>query len=320
MRGSLKSKSALNQFLILLGVALISFFVIGLIGTIILSAITGIGLQEMTDMSKLDFSQPHMVNFLRGLQVVQFISLFLIPVFICSRLFSTNSREYLGFKRPSHAGYIIAGVGLLLIAIPFAGWLGELNKQMSLPSNIENWMKLKEEEAARPVRALLSRNTIQDLVLNVFCIAALAGIGEELLFRGMVQRLLIKMFRSPWAGIIVAALIFSAMHMQFYGFLPRFMLGVLLGAIYWYSGSLWVAMLAHFIYDAVLVLAASFNPEMLGDENAVQFSNMAIIGSISLLLIILLVLWMKKKSTATYGTVYADDAIPVKNHPFDFER
>ena len=108
--------------------------------------------------------------------------------------------------------------------------------------------------------------------------------------------------------------------MQFYGFLPRFVLGVLLGAVYWYSGSLWVAMLAHFIYDAVLIIAAYYNPEMLEQESTVQFSNMALVGSISLALVVLLLLWMKKRSTATFASVYADDAIPVKNHPFDFER
>ena len=181
-------------------------------------------------------------------------------------------------------------------------------------------MRVKEEEAARTIKALLSRHTIQDLLLNLIFIAGLAAVGEELLFRGMVQRLLIKLFKSPWAGIVVSALIFSAMHMQFYGFLPRFVLGVLLGAVYWYSGSLCVAMLAHFIYDAVLIIAAYYNPEMLEQESTVQFSNMALVGSISLALVVLLLLWMKKRSTATFASVYADDAIPVKNHPFDFER
>ena len=79
--------------------------------------------------------------------------------------------------------------------------------------------------------------------------------------------------QKSWVGIIVSAAIFSAMHMQFYGFLPRFALGVLLGLIYWYSGSLWVAILAHFIYDAVLIVLAYFYPEMLDDENTMQFST-----------------------------------------------
>ena len=104
--------------------------------------------------------------------------------------------------------------------------------------------------------------------------------------------------------------------MQFYGFLPRFVLGILLGVVYWYSGSLWVAILAHFVYDAVLIIAAYFNPNMLNEENSVKLSSMALVATISLTLITLLVGWMKKQSRVTYNEVYADDAIPVKDHPF----
>jgi membrane protease YdiL (CAAX protease family) len=207
----------------------------------------------------------------------------------------------------------------MIVALPLVNWLGELNKNVQFPNGLEDWMKSSEEEAAKTVKALLSKQTIQDLVLNVICIAGLAAVGEELLFRGMVQRLLIKMFRTPWPGIIIAAFLFSAMHMQFYGFLPRFMLGILLGAIYWYSGSLWIAMLAHFVYDGVLIVLVYFNPEMLKDEQSVTATNIALIGSISFAGVVLLIEWMRKKTTTTYAEVYADDDKPVKNHPFDFE-
>jgi membrane protease YdiL (CAAX protease family) len=109
--------------------------------------------------------------------------------------------------------------------------------------------------------------------------------------------------------------------MQFYGFLPRFILGILLGVIYWYSGSLWTAILAHFVYDGVLIIAAHQNPEMLNDEAmAAKATNLALIGLISATMVTAIVLWMKNKSTTTYNEVYADDAIPYKNHPFDFEN
>lgn len=316
MKGLLKTKPALNQFLILVSVVLVSFFVCGLIGTLILSSVSGISITEMSDLSKLDLSKPGVISFIRGMQGVQFISLFVVPAMICLRLFTTDSRKYLGLKQPSHPGYLIAGIGVMLIAIPFTSWLGELNRNIPFPSGMANWMKAQEEDAANTIKALLSRHTVKDLLLNLIFIAGLAAVGEELLFRGMAQRLLIKIFKNHWLGIIVSAAIFSAMHMQFYGFLPRFALGVLLGLIYWYSGSLWVAILAHFIYDAVLIVLAYFYPEMLNDENTMQFSNLALGGIISLSLVVLLVTWMKKRTTITYNTVYGDDAVPVKNHPF----
>ena len=108
--------------------------------------------------------------------------------------------------------------------------------------------------------------------------------------------LFIKIFKSPWAGIIAAAFLFPAMHLQFYGFLPRFVLGILLGLIYWYSGSLWAAMIAHFVYDASLIILTYFNPEMLNDETSVKLSNTAFLAAVSFIIGSLAIGWMKRRS------------------------
>jgi hypothetical protein len=316
----MKTKSASNQFLILISVVLVCFFVLGIVGTIILSSVSGIGLKEMADPSKLDLTKPVYINMLRGMQAIQFVSLFVAPTFICTWLFSRENKKYLGLKAASHPGYIIAGVGVMLIAIPFTGWLGELNRNIPFPEGMASWMHEQEVDAARTIQALLSRHTLSDLLLNPLCVAGFAAVGEELLFRGMVQRLLIKMFKNPFIGILVSAALFSAMHMQFYGFFPRLALGILLGLIYWYSGSLWVAMLAHFIYDAVLIILAYNNPSMLADESSLPMKNLILAGSISFLFVILLLTWMRKKSVTSFESVYAGDAVPVKNHPFDFDK
>ena len=316
MKGLLKSKSAGTQFIILISIALASFFILGLLGTVLLSKITGMSLETMSDSSKWNNNDGTLITVIRGLQVIQFITLFVIPTFLCARFFSTDSKKYLGLKKPSNITYFLVGAGIMLLAIPFVNFLGELNRNVQFPAGLEKWLKEQEAEAGKTIRALLSKHTVKDLILNVICIAGLAAVGEELLFRGIAQRLLVKLFKNQWAGIIISAFIFSAMHMQFYGFLPRFVLGILLGVVYWYSGSLWAAMLAHFVYDAVLIIAAYFNPNMLNEENSVKLSSMALVATISLTLITLLVGWMKKQSRVTYNEVYADDAIPVKDHPF----
>lgn len=316
MRGLLKTKSPGTQLLIVISIALVGFFIISILGTIILAGISGMSIFQLGDTEKWDFNDPRTVSIIRGMQVIQFVSLFLVPTIICSWLFSTNTRQYLGLKPPSHAAYYIIGVLVMIVALPFVNGLGELNRHIQFPVGIETWMKEKEVEATRMIQALLQQHTVKDLILNILCIAGLAAVGEELLFRGLLQRLFIKIFKSPWLGIIVAAFLFSAMHLQFYGFLPRFVLGILLGVIYWYSGSLWVAMLAHFIYDAALIVLAYFNPEMIKDESTVELSNLAVLAVVSLGLIILLVSWMKKRSSVSYYRVYADDSVPVKDHPF----
>jgi membrane protease YdiL (CAAX protease family) len=248
---------------------------------------------------------------------VQFIALFLLPSLFCARLFSNNSGQYLGLKKPSKSFYWIAGATVMIIALPLVEWLGVLNQHVQFPKAIEQWMKDKENEAGKTIQSLLSRHTIKDLLLNVILIAGLAAVGEELMFRGMMQRLLIRIFKNPWIGIIVAAFIFSAFHLQFYGFLPRFMLGILLGVIYWYSGSLWASMLAHFVYDGLLIVLAYIYPEMANDDTAAaKFSNIAVVALVSLAFVMAIVTGMVKRSVTKYEEVYADDLVAVKDNPF----
>ena len=177
-------------------------------------------------------------------------------------------------------------------------------------------MKASEEATAKQIGFMLKRNTVQDLFLNLVLIAVFAGVGEELFFRGVLQRLFIKIFKNPWAGILVTAFIFSAIHLQFYGFIPRFILGILLGLLYWYSGSLWPSIIAHFVYDAFAVVMIWFNPALAEQDSVtVSLGNQTLLAAISLILIIIIVILMKKRSTNSYEAVYARDNIDDSN-PF----
>jgi uncharacterized protein len=316
MKGLLKGKKPATQLLVLVSVTLGSFFLFGLLGTVILSRVTGMDLMTMSDTTKWNAADERIVWVIRGMQLVQFICLFLIPCFICARLFSLDASKYLGFVPPHNPLYYLVGCALLLLAIPLTNYVGELNRLVEFPSGIASWMKEQEEEAARTIKILLSKRTPADLVLNLFFIAVLAAVGEELLFRGMAQRILTRWFRSPWAAIIVTAILFSAMHVQFYGFIPRLILGVLLGALYWYSGSLWTAILAHFVYDALLITLVYFQPSMLNDQPAGATTTLLYPALMSLFAISALMTWMIKKSKSVHPDMYAEDAIPLKDHPF----
>lgn len=316
MRGILRGKSAGIQLVIVIGIALFNLFFFGLIGTFILSRATGIDIMVLSDPLQWDYKNPGIITYIRGMQIVQFIALFLIPSLLCGYLFSLSSRNYLGLRTPSTSIYFLIGILVMVLSFPLVQWLGELNQSVRFPTGVEGWLKAREEEAEKAIHALLLRQSIKELLLNILLIAGLAAVGEELLFRGVLQRLFIRIFKNPWVGIIVAAFLFSAIHMQFYGFLPRFILGILLGALYWYSGSLWVSMLAHFIYDAALIILAYFNPEMLNDESTVKFSGIALWGVISLASVCLLVVWMVRNSRTSYRQIYASDMEKIKDHPF----
>jgi len=283
MKGLLAHRSPLNQLLTLVGIALFSFFTIGLIGTIALQSITGLSVDALADLKPESMNKPGVLTFLRGMQLVQFIGLFLVPSLICARLFSPEPNQFLGFRQPNLRAFWFWSILIMLISLPFIQFIGELNQRIVFPGGLKEWFQSKEKSAENTVKALLSVDTPQDLLLNIFFIAVLAGVGEELLFRGMVQRLLVRRF-GTWVGILVAAALFSGMHLQFYGFFPRFLLGIVLGILYAFSGSLWVAMLAHFFYDAMLITAAYLNPDLIENDSVVPFVKLILPAMISLLL------------------------------------
>lgn len=307
----LKTRPAWIQLMIFISMAFGIFIVISLIGVMILSSITGINVMEMGDPANWDFDDPSLLGFIRGMLVIQFVGLFLLPSIVFAYFADSRPMEFLGLKKPVKSFYYLAGALALVVSLPLVDWLGAINREVVFPDAMRDWLVKSEDDAARQIEFLLSRNTTSDLLINLVVVAVFAGVGEELLFRGVLQRLLIKIFKSPMAGIIVVAFVFSAIHFQFFGFLPRFVLGIVLGLIYWYSGSLWPAIIAHFVYDAVAVIAVHFNPELLTNTEATLFTDHIswIYAIISLLLMGAIIWYMKVQSTITYEKVYANDEI-----------
>ncbi len=316
MKGLFQHKTAGQQFFLLLSLSLFSFFVIGLLGTYALTIITGISLEQVGALDTLDPKHPWLPFFIRGMQAVQFIGLFLVPSWFAGKYFTTQSASsYLGLRKPNYPGFWLVGTFAILIALPMVQWLGEINRAIEFPAELTNWIRSKEDEANETVKALLSRHTVKDLLLNLFFVAGLAAVGEELLFRGVVQRIFVRQFGQAWPAIIFSAFLFAALHMQFYGFFPRLALGILLGAIYWYSGSLWVAILAHFVYDAILITLVYFNPAMLNDEPVVSQEALLYSGLLSALMVTMNLHWMVK-----HGNPVSDEQIETEEEIKDEEQ
>ena len=316
MRGILKHKPAGNQFLVLIGITIVSFLFFSTAGFIVASRLTGMSLQELAQPEKWNYKSNSVIIFFRVSQTAQFFGAFLVPCFLCAYFFSSNSRKYLGLRQPESVRFYAWAVFALLLAIPLVSLLGQLNQQIPFTGSIGEWMKKMERDSSKTLTAVLSKQTPADVVINLVVIALFAAVGEELLMRGMVQRLLIKMFRNEWAGILIAAALFSALHLQFAGFFPRFFLGILLGAAYWYSRSLWVAIAAHFVYDAYYVIMVYFKPEKVSNDKTFQWASLVASGLVSAVITFYLVYRMKKDSTNTFAAAYKEDALPVKNHPF----
>lgn len=146
--------------------------------------------------------------------------------------------------------FIFLGFVLLFVGAFFTQYIYGVNKLIPLPE----WMI--EDEAAKEalILELLAMNNWLDLGITILVMAGLPAFGEELIFRGILQKYLVLWTKNAWIGIIISAAIFSAIHMQFQGFLPRMYLGILLGYAFWVSGSLWLPILLHFINNAAQVV------------------------------------------------------------------
>lgn len=311
MQTYLKTRPAWIQLLLFLGLAFGLFTIAVMIGSPILSKMTGINMFAIQDSKNFEQTNPGLLTYMRGMILLQFLFLFTVPSLLFAYFSDPKPGEYLSLKAPHHSLYWILGLLLILVAYPLVEYIGYLNHKIPVGESTARWMKGMEEEAGRQIRFMLRDRSVGELIKNLVFIALFAGIGEELFFRGILQRIFIRLTQNPWMGIVLTAAIFSGMHFQFYGFFPRFLLGILLGAIYWYSGSMWTAILAHFLYDAVIILVVYFNPQLLANPEATIIQGQTVpllIGAlVSLGLTLLVLRHMKKRSTTRYQEVYKDD-------------
>ncbi len=196
-------------------------------------------------------------SFLYIFQLINQIGMLILPPLLFAWLFSTNSSHYLkADKIPKLMPLLLAGLAIFTI-LPFINWLTEINSQMTFPNalaGIGEWMKAKETQADQLTEIFLQVKSPGGLALNLLVIALVPAVGEELLFRGLLQRLLGEWARNIHAGVILTAFIFSAIHLQFFGFLPRFLLGLMLGYLLEITQSLWAPVFAHFVNNATLVI------------------------------------------------------------------
>lgn len=165
-------------------------------------------------------------------------------------------------------GYLLTAI-VVIVFMGVNSWFVEQNANAHFPSlmkGIEQWAREKEDLAAALTKYMTEFDTIGELVLAFIVIAVLPAIGEEFVFRGLLQTEFQKLTRSPHLAIVLSAILFSAIHMQFFGFIPRFLLGVLFGYLYYWSGNLSVSILAHFVNNGTAVIGM-----YLYQRGAVQF-------------------------------------------------
>lgn len=201
------------------------------------------------------------LNSLRFMQIGSQIFTFVLPPIVYALLIKENPFKSLGFNKTTIT-WLFLGVAMMYAILPLNSVFAEWNANIKFPDSMTDFERLlqdMQERATEIMERFVNVTSIGGLILNLFMIAGLAALGEELLFRSIIQTSLIKVCKNAHIGIIIASAIFSIIHMEFYGLLPRFVLGMLLGYMYYYSRSIWIPIAMHFANNGTIVFLYYLN-------------------------------------------------------------
>ncbi len=252
-QGSLSRSSPFAQFMIFIFLVIIGTFLTGIF------TLVGFNLFHLKMGSMLELSNKASLdelNAVRLASLVQDVCLFIIPSVLFSFLF--EKKDEFGLLKPRWIKILpfILIIPLWISIFPFLNVLSAWNESMVLPhqlSKIEKYFKEMETGLDKIIEQITNTHKPILIFTNIISIALFPAISEEFIFRGVLQTLVIKLFRRKHLAIFLVAIIFSAIHMQFYGFLPRFILGLLLGYLYYWSKSIWLGIFFHFINNGTEV-------------------------------------------------------------------
>ncbi len=253
-KGLFAAASPITQFILTVLIMLVCAMLFTFIGMFVAIPLFDLSPNDLLTSFTVDAAN---INALRYLQIIQNISMFIIPALFAGYLFSGSAVRYFDLKYFSQGKLYLIILLIVLCAIPAVNLLASLNEMIVFPKSLtwlENQFKTSEEAAKRITEMFLNVDNIGGVLLNIFMVALLPAIGEELIFRGVFQKILIKWTGSVHAGIIIAGFLFSFMHMQFYGFFPRWLLGAIFGYMMIWSGSIWLPIAAHFVNNALATI------------------------------------------------------------------
>ncbi len=229
---------------------LAALLIVGLIVSVIIGVVIALASGNISELGILRISQ-----------ISSQVFTFVLPPLLYACLVKKNPMKSLQFSNAPIL-YFIIGFVMMYAITPLNNVFAEWNAGLKLPESmaaLEEMIKNLQESATQLTEKMLNVNNIGGLIINLIMIAGLAAFGEELLFRSLLQPFLIRICKNAHIGIFIASAIFSFIHFEFYGFLPRLVLGLLLGYMFFYSRSIWVPMLMHFTNNATAVVVYYLN-------------------------------------------------------------
>ena len=285
------------------GQQLLLFLMIWMFFYFIFNVLSGAFMFLFTDIRNLEnlnniYSDPSYSSALRYFQLVLSIGIFVIPPLVFAYLASDDPYRFLKIRHWPEPLLIILGILIVFAASPVMYAFLDLNQSITFPESLkglEQTLREMEESTNSLIERMLSMDTPLDLLLNLAVIAVIPALGEELLFRGGIQQLLHRWTQRPHLAIILAGILFSFIHFQFFGFLPRMLLGILFGYLFYWSGNLWLPILAHFFYNASQVMMVYLSDREIIETNVKQVEHvpLSMVLPSAILLTLLLIVFYK---------------------------
>ncbi len=301
-----KNISYPSQLAILLGLTCA-----GLVVSVVISVVIWLMMEGAMIPSKAeDILQPKFYNVNMIIQAVSTFFLFFVPAYLFAKICYKRPAKFLGYNLHINARQVFLVVLILILTFPLSGALGELNQVLPIP---QSWAaKFKSMELSRQAQeaALIQINTFPKYILSMLIIALMPAMFEEIFFRAGIQNLFVRWFKNPWIAIIVTGIIFSAIHLSYYGFLVRFALGIILGLIFYYSGSLWLSVLLHFLFNGIQVTVLyAMNMHGLKQTKDIEENFPVWTGVVALILLIYL-FTIFKRTSETEQAQYPEEEFP----------
>lgn len=240
--------SNFSKFFLFIGIALLSLGLFSILSIVLAKYYFHIPLSTIGNLKTTN--DANAINVLKMMQLMQAIGLFILPPILFALIDSAQPLHYLKLNKKPLIYSAFCCVLLMLCSQPLINWMAEINSLMPAPE----WMRVAEKEAEKVTELFLQMNGWQVLLTNLVLIAFLPALGEELLFRGVIQRLFQNSWHNHHLAIWLSAILFSALHMQFLGFFPRMFMGAAFGYLLHWSGNLWLPIIAHFINNAGAVI------------------------------------------------------------------
>lgn len=254
-------------------------------------------------------SAPMSINMLRYFQIVQSFSVFIIPSLLAGLLFWGHFTKGIDLVKPN-SRLIILSILVIVSAQPLVSFLGVWNSSMQMPEfmgGLEQWMKRAEESASNIIYRFLDTDNTTLLLINILMIAILPALGEEMLFRGVLQPIFGELLKNKHAAVIITAFLFSAIHLQFFTFLPRFFLGIALGYLMLWGSNLWYPIAGHFANNFLSLIVFYFYRQTHPDINPLEpgaedLSPVWVVIGLVVMASLALAFFRLKKSESSFST------------------